>query len=79
MDIVTNSFCVVRPFQSSRFTRLVLTAARLQRGNMLANGTWAIISGNQAVTYGGMAVSCQMGGLPYDDPDGGVMLSMPLF
>ncbi|KAG6850141.1 hypothetical protein H0H93_000526 [Arthromyces matolae] len=39
-------------------------------GNVLGNGTWVNVGGNQAVTYGGLAAASQNGGGPYDDPDG---------
>ncbi|KAF5351680.1 hypothetical protein D9756_007693 [Leucocoprinus leucothites] len=39
-------------------------------GNVLGNGTWMNVGGNQAVTYGGAAAPSQTGGGPYDDPDG---------
>ncbi|EPT04572.1 hypothetical protein FOMPIDRAFT_281602 [Fomitopsis schrenkii] len=40
-------------------------------GNVLANGTWLNVGGNQAVTYGGLTAASQTGGPPYDDGDGG--------
>ena len=43
----------------------------LQGGNVLANGTWLNVGGNQAVTYGGLTAASQTGGPPYDDGDGG--------
>ncbi|KAF9467368.1 copper radical oxidase [Collybia nuda] len=39
-------------------------------GNVLGNGTWVNIGGNQAVTYGGAQADSQWGGGPYDNPDG---------
>ncbi|EKM81462.1 hypothetical protein AGABI1DRAFT_118621 [Agaricus bisporus var. burnettii JB137-S8] len=39
-------------------------------GNVLGNGTWLNVGGNQAVTYGGVQAETQIGGGPYDDPDG---------
>ncbi|KAG6810066.1 hypothetical protein H0H92_013500 [Tricholoma furcatifolium] len=39
-------------------------------GNVMGNGTWLNVGGNQAVTYGGAAAASQNGGGPYDDPDG---------
>ena len=36
----------------------------------MGNGTWVNIGGNQAVTYGGAQAASQVGGMPYDDPDG---------
>lgn len=43
----------------------------MKGGNVLGNGTWINVGGNQAVTYGGLTASSQNGGPPYDDPDGG--------
>lgn len=40
-------------------------------GNVLGNGTWINVGGNQGVTYGGIATASQNGGDPYNDPDGG--------
>ncbi|KAF8587998.1 copper radical oxidase [Ramaria rubella] len=40
-------------------------------GNVLGNGTWVNVGGNQAVTFGGNQAASQNGGPPYDDPDGG--------
>ena len=42
-----------------------------QGGNVLGNGTWVNVGGNQAVTYGGAIAMGQNGGPPYNDPDGG--------
>jgi len=42
----------------------------IQGGNVLGNGTWLNIGGNQAVTYGGAQATSQFGGPPYNDPDG---------
>ncbi|KAF9447951.1 copper radical oxidase [Macrolepiota fuliginosa MF-IS2] len=39
-------------------------------GNVLGNGTWLNVGGNQAVTYGGNPAPSQDGGGPYDNPDG---------
>ncbi|KIM45417.1 copper radical oxidase [Hebeloma cylindrosporum] len=39
-------------------------------GNVLGNGTWLNVGGNQAVTFGGQPAASQNGGGPYDDPDG---------
>ncbi|KJA20047.1 copper radical oxidase [Hypholoma sublateritium FD-334 SS-4] len=39
-------------------------------GNVLGNGTWLNVGGNQAVTFGGNPAPSQHGGAPYDDPDG---------
>ncbi|KAI0339863.1 copper radical oxidase [Trametopsis cervina] len=46
-------------------------------GNVLGNGTWLNVGGNQAVTYGGLTASSQNGGGPYDDLDGGKSLLDP--
>ena len=43
----------------------------VQGGNVLGNGTWLNVGGNQAVTYGGAEAQSQNGGAPFDDPDGG--------
>ncbi|KAJ7141391.1 glyoxal oxidase N-terminus-domain-containing protein [Mycena epipterygia] len=40
-------------------------------GNVLGNGSWINIGGNQAVTYGGANADDSSGKGPYDDPDGG--------
>lgn len=45
-------------------------------GNVLGNGTWLNVGGNQAVTYGGDPAASQLGGPPYDDPDGGQSIRM---
>ena len=42
-----------------------------QGGNVLGNGTWVNVGGNQAVTYGGATALSQNGDPPYNDPDGG--------
>ncbi|KAI0916435.1 hypothetical protein AcV7_007160 [Taiwanofungus camphoratus] len=49
----------------------VITNSFCAGGNVLGNGTWINVGGNQAVTYGGLAAASQTGGPPYDDPDGG--------
>lgn len=43
---------------------------KMKGGNVLGNGTWLNVGGNQAVTYGGVQAETQIGGGPYDDPDG---------
>ncbi|TFK16812.1 copper radical oxidase [Coprinopsis marcescibilis] len=48
----------------------VMTNSFCAGGNVLGNGTWINVGGNQAVTYGGDAAASQDGGAPYDDPDG---------
>jgi hypothetical protein len=45
-------------------------------GNVLGNGTWLNVGGNQAVTYGGDPATSQLGGPPYDDSDGGQSIRM---
>ncbi|CED84971.1 Immunoglobulin-like fold [Phaffia rhodozyma] len=40
-------------------------------GNVLGNGTWLNVGGNQAITWGGLTAASQTGGQPYDDFDGG--------
>ncbi|KAJ3486444.1 hypothetical protein NLI96_g4231 [Meripilus lineatus] len=49
----------------------VITNSFCAGGNVLGNGTWLNVGGNQAVTYGGLAAPSQTGGGAYDDPDGG--------
>ncbi|KDR75046.1 hypothetical protein GALMADRAFT_248901 [Galerina marginata CBS 339.88] len=46
-------------------------------GNVLGNGTWLNVGGNQAVSYGGQPATSQTGGGPYDDPDGRQSLLTP--
>ncbi|KAJ2915272.1 hypothetical protein MD484_g5153, partial [Candolleomyces efflorescens] len=48
----------------------VMTNAFCAGGNVLGNGTWINVGGNQAVTWGGNAADSQDGGGPYNDPDG---------
>ncbi|KAI0697279.1 DUF1929-domain-containing protein [Cytidiella melzeri] len=45
-------------------------------GNLLGNGTWLNVGGNQAVTYGGLTAQSQNAAAPYDDPDGGKSLRL---
>ncbi|GJE94392.1 glyoxal oxidase and galactose oxidase domain-containing protein [Phanerochaete sordida] len=46
-------------------------------GGVLANGSWLVVGGNQAVTTGGDPASSQNGGAaPYHDPDGGKSLRL---
>jgi len=45
-------------------------------GNVLGNGTWLNVGGNQAVTAGGITATDQVGGGPYGDPDGGMSIRM---
>ncbi|KAI9435759.1 glyoxal oxidase [Lactarius indigo] len=49
----------------------IITNSFCAGGNVLGNGTWVNIGGNQAVTYGGATAMSQDGGQPYNDPDGG--------
>jgi len=52
------------------FRRLIKCSTH-QGGNVLGNGTWLNVGGNQAVTYGGEEAPDQVGnGGPYHDPDG---------
>ncbi|KAF8629225.1 hypothetical protein AX17_005808 [Amanita inopinata Kibby_2008] len=48
----------------------VVTNSFCAGGNVLGNGTWINVGGNQAVTWGGLEAPGQNGGPPYDDPDG---------
>ncbi|KAF7315671.1 hypothetical protein MIND_00082700 [Mycena indigotica] len=41
-------------------------------GNVLGNGTWLNVGGNQPVTYGGATLTSGKG--PYNDPDGGTSI-----
>ncbi|KAI0266780.1 glyoxal oxidase N-terminus-domain-containing protein [Gloeopeniophorella convolvens] len=50
----------------------VVTNSFCAGGNVLGNGTWVNIGGNQGVTYGGATAMSQNGGAPYNDPDGAV-------
>ncbi|KLO12283.1 glyoxal oxidase [Schizopora paradoxa] len=49
----------------------IITNSFCAGGNVLGNGTWVNVGGNQAITYGGLQAASQTGGAPYDDPDGG--------
>ena len=69
MDIVTNSFCAVR--YPEPFIYIFTKRLWVQGGNVLGNGTWLNVGGNQAITYGGAQAKSQTGGGPYDDLDGG--------
>lgn len=68
MDAITNSFCAVSP---AIVVLLKCNLMRAQGGNVLGNGTWLNVGGNQAVTYGGITAPDQNVGGPYGDPDGG--------
>ncbi|KAK0505103.1 copper radical oxidase [Armillaria luteobubalina] len=48
----------------------IVTNSFCAGGNVMGDGTWLNVGGNQAVTYGGAAALSQVGGAPYDDPDG---------
>ncbi|KAF9450694.1 copper radical oxidase [Macrolepiota fuliginosa MF-IS2] len=48
----------------------IITNSFCAGGNVLGNGTWLNVGGNQAVTYGGAQADRQDGGGPYNDPDG---------
>ena len=50
-----------------------------QGGNVLGNGTWLNVGGNQAVQYGGETAKDQNGGAPYNDPDGGKSCVLSIF
>jgi len=47
-----------------------LTNAFCAGGNVLGNGTWLNVGGNQAVTYGGLGAESQFAEPPYFNPDG---------
>lgn len=49
----------------------IVTNSFCAGGNVLGNGTWINVGGNQGVTFGGNPAASQTGGPPYDDPDGG--------
>ena len=50
----------------------IVTNSFCAGGNVLGNGTWLNIGGNQGVTYGGNTADTQGGQSgPYFDPDGG--------
>ncbi|KIM83331.1 glyoxal oxidase [Piloderma croceum F 1598] len=49
----------------------IVTNSFCAGGNVLGNGTWLNVGGNQAVQYGGDPAKSQTGGAPYDDGDGG--------
>ncbi|KAI0046059.1 copper radical oxidase [Auriscalpium vulgare] len=55
----------------------VVTNSFCAGGNVLGNGTWVNIGGNQAVTTGGVTAASQTGSPPYNDPDGGKSLLDP--
>ncbi|KAL0956614.1 hypothetical protein HGRIS_002750 [Hohenbuehelia grisea] len=55
---------------NSQRTMDAVTNAFCAGGNVLGNGTWLNVGGNQAVTYGGEPAESQYGGGAYDDPDG---------
>lgn len=69
MDVVTNAFCAVRcPFI---FNPISGISDNIQGGNVLANGTWVNVGGNQAVTVAGAPADSQDGSsAPYYDADG---------
>jgi hypothetical protein len=54
----------------SSCTPCLILSGFYQGGNVLGNGTWLNVGGNQAVTFGGNPAASQKGGGPYDDPDG---------
>ncbi|KAF9010670.1 copper radical oxidase [Cyathus striatus] len=55
---------------NSQRTMDAVTNSFCAGGNVLGNGTWLNVGGNQAVTYGGNTADSQNGGPPYDNPDG---------
>lgn len=68
MDILTNTFCAVSC--CSQFCYSFLTFS-FKGGNVLGNGTWVNVGGNQAVKYGGAPADVQDGSCgPYLDADG---------
>lgn len=70
MEIVTNSFCAVSTCFAPPMFRALLNRSG-QGGNVLGNGTWINVGGNQAVTYGGSAAESQDGTEgPYFNADG---------
>ncbi|KXN90309.1 Galactose oxidase [Leucoagaricus sp. SymC.cos] len=48
----------------------IVTNSFCAGGGVLGNGSWINVGGNQAVTYGGLQAASQVGGPPYNDPDG---------
>lgn len=71
MDAMTNTFCAVGASFDASALWIRNSMSFMQGGNVLGNGTWLNVGGNQAVTYGGLVADSQFGGGPYDDPDGG--------
>src|SRR6266702_1231494 len=56
----------------ARFSLLLVVCLNLrQGGNVLGNGAWVNVGGNQATTYGGTTAMSQNGGPPNHDPDDG--------
>ncbi|TDL26007.1 glyoxal oxidase [Rickenella mellea] len=55
----------------------IVTNSFCAGGNVLGNGTWLNVGGNQATTYGGLTADSQTGGPPYNDADGGKSLLDP--
>ncbi|KAF8530384.1 glyoxal oxidase [Hysterangium stoloniferum] len=54
----------------------IVTNSFCAGGNVLGNGTWVNIGGNQAVTWGGNNAADSTGDPPYDDPDGGFSIRL---
>jgi hypothetical protein len=53
------------------FRSHICVSDNMQGGNVLANGTWINVGGNQAVTLGGNPAMSQDGSsAPYHDADG---------
>ncbi|TDL21723.1 glyoxal oxidase [Rickenella mellea] len=55
----------------------VVTNTFCAGGNVLGNGTWLNVGGNQAVTYGGNPTNLTINSPPYQDADGGHSLLDP--
>ena len=68
MEVVTNSFCAVWSFVPRSCTPMT---SFIKGGNVLGNGTWLSVGGNQAITTGGKPATSQDGSSgPYYDADG---------
>jgi hypothetical protein len=71
MDVITNTFCAVILFLFLPSSNSAHRYDSVQGGNVLGNGTWLNVGGNDAVTYGGLDAANQDGDNPYGDSDGG--------
>lgn len=70
MDVLTNTFCAVS-YLFLIVRLFFFFTYHFKGGNVLGNGTWVNVGGNQAVTYGGEPAAVQNGSEgPYRDPDG---------